>query len=153
MPKPYEPIAVWAKACALQTQAGLPLVDIINSSGCFPAKKRMRAAERLKRGHSVSDSLIAFYPDLTPSDVSLLDAGNRVGQLPRGFELLSAQYFLRAQSQSLGLSAFVYPLGLIYIGIFLIGLQSVLYQNVALGSRGNRFHNKSSPLQFASLSA
>jgi hypothetical protein len=52
---------------------------------------------------------MSFYPDLSSSDIYLLNAANRVGQLPSGFELLSAQYFLRAQVQSLVLSAFGTP--------------------------------------------
>jgi len=134
MPKPYEQIAVWAKGCALQAQAGLPLLDIIESSACFTTRKRKRVVERLRSGKPLPESLMAFYPDLSASDLSLLNAANRLGQLPNGFELLSAQYFLRAQVQSLVFSAFVYPLGLICIGIFLIGLQSVLYQEAALGA-------------------
>ena len=109
MPKPYEQIAVWAKGCALQAQAGLPLVDIIESTGCFSTRKRTRAAERLRLGHSLTESIMSFYPDLSSSDIYLLNAANRVGQLPSGFELLSAQYFLRAQVQSLVLSAFGTP--------------------------------------------
>lgn len=139
MPKPYEQIAVWAKGCALQAQAGLSLVDIIESSECFRAGKRARVAERLRAGKPLPESLMAFYPDLSASDISLLNAANRVGQLPRGFELLSAQYFLRAQVQSLVFSAFFYPLGLIYIGIFLISLQALLYQESTLESEAVAF--------------
>jgi len=139
MPKSYEHIAVWAKSCALQTQAGLPFADIIESSGCFSTRKRMRTAKRLRAGKPLPECLMAFYPDLSSSDVFLLNAANQVGQLPSGFELLSAQYFLRARVQSLALNAFVYPLGLIYIGIFLISLQSVLYQESSLESEAVAF--------------
>ena len=92
---------------------------------------------------------MAFYPDLSAPDISLLNAANRVGQLPSGFELLSSQYFLRAQVQSLVFSAFVYPLGLIYIGIFLISLQAILYQESTLGSEAVAFATRISLFSLA----
>lgn len=149
MPKPYEQIAVWAKGCALQAEAGLSLVDIIESSECFRAGKRARVAECLRAGEPLPESLMAFYPDLSAPDISLLNAANRVGQLPSGFELLSSQYFLRAQVQSLVFSAFVYPLGLIYIGIFLISLQAILYQESTLGSEAVAFATRISLFSLA----
>ena len=132
MAKSYRGVAIWAKGCALRAQSGYSFAENLEASETFSKRKKARAVDAVKRGAPLSESLSAFYPDLSSADINFLKAASKAGNLGEGFDLLSSQYFQRASVLASFLSAFIYPLGVFIIGLFLISLQAVLYEESVL---------------------
>ena len=132
MAKSYSEIAIWARGCALRAQSGYSFAENLEASESFSKRKKALAVDAVKRGEPLSESLSAFYPDLSSADIDFLKAASKSGNLGEGFDLLSNQYFQRASVLDSFLSAFIYPLGVFVIGIFLISVQAVLYEESVL---------------------
>lgn len=139
MAKSYSEIAIWAKGCALRARSGYSLATNLEASESFSKRKKARAVDAVKRGEPLSESLSAFYPDLSSADIDFLLAASKSGNLGEGFDLISGQYFLKSSVLASFLSAFVYPLGVFIIGLFLISLQAVLYEESVLQAEAQVF--------------
>lgn len=134
MPRECEQIAIWAQSCALQCASGVKLVDVIESCVCFGNRRHLLVAKSLRLGQSIKEAFTSFLPHITVTDIAFLDASQRTGNLSEGFDLLASQYFIRARTQSVLFAAFVYPVGILLIGLFLMSLQPVLYEEMTINT-------------------
>lgn len=132
MPRECEQIALWAQSCALQCAAGVKLVDVVESCVCFGNRRHSKVAKSLRLGDSIQGAFTPFLPHITVADIAFLHASQKTGSLSEGFDLLASQYFIRARTQSVLFAAFIYPIGILLIGLFLMSFQPVLYEEMAL---------------------
>ena len=111
------------------TSAGIGIIQALEQLQRNPPNRSFREplrlqVEKIRKGGTFSESLLATSGWLPEFDISLIEAGERSGRLDESFRLLADYYHERARILKQTLSQLVYPAGLIHVAavVFLVVL-------------------------------
>jgi type II secretory pathway component PulF len=115
------------------------LVNVLSGTKGLPRRAVAATLKGLQLGQPITEAFDALHPHLRYSDIALIQNAQNAGALDKGFALLANQYFLRSRTLNLLVTAFIYPIGIFAIGLFLMNLQSLLYEEASLKTAATGF--------------
>ena len=130
---------------AIELKAGLPVVralDLVAENEPNKTLKRIltQAAEDVQAGHRLSDSLALRGPQLPPTFIETVRAGEESGRLDECFTRLKTYYKNAGNIKSKVGSALIYPAMLIAVAVVVVAIimiKAVPVFEDAFGSMGN----------------
>lgn len=113
------------------TGAGLGVVQALEHQARIPSDPTLQAPlrtmlQQLGAGATLADAVRATGPALPPFDQALIEAAERSGRLPRVFGMLANHYLARSQMLRQTLSSLAYPVLVLHLALFVMGLLEVV---------------------------
>ncbi|MEO7413638.1 MAG: type II secretion system F family protein [Opitutaceae bacterium] len=128
MPLSHRHLAAWYQVLAQQLEAGLTLVEALQSSRGTgaPAAGLEKMAAVITNGGSVDDALRAGDPWIPFADQRSLSAAADSGRLPLTLRHLAARHAEVWAAQRRVVLACLYPLGVLHVGLLLFPITRMI---------------------------
>lgn len=131
---PYSELSSFLSALSSCYRSGGNVFKVFSTINILPRRTHKKCLSLLEEGNALSDSLRPLMPSIASEDLEFIEASNRWGSIEQGLDFISEKYRYLYELREAYSSTFVYPVGIVMIGVFLYNAQACLYGIVDLRS-------------------